>query len=235
MRFRRKQLIRMPGLAQHVRFLPNGAVDNNATQHPEDIPLYMPSHPALRASRATICDPELCNTEQRLRDAQAQESLESLRRQLHTRTFANKYKIKHAVGQDANTRARQWLASIERRAMSSVKIYRHARAALLELRGPRPWENALKVLQDDDVRSLNERALTEQEKIERAALRRTMGMPEEGILGRAYESGPPIGEGRRTLSWIWLAEGAGQDSNDPAFRECTYQAADFALFFSLQV
>ena len=82
------------------------------------------------------------------------------------------------------------------------------------------WERALKVLADDDVRSLNERILTEQEKADRAALRRTAGMPVEGVLGLAYESGPPIGEGRRTISWIWLADGGGEDDNDPNTREC---------------
>ena len=209
----------MPGLHRHVQFLPNGSVDNNIQQQPEDIPLFLPSAVALHDARDEVCDRQLCNLEDRLRETQAKEALEDLRRHLRTRTFASKYKIKHAVGQRANTRARQWLATIERRAMSSAKLYRHARTALMELRGPGDWERTLKVLADDDVRSLNERVLTEQEKADRAALRRAAGMPVEGVLGLAYESGPPIGEGRRTLSWIWLADGGSEDDNDPNTRE----------------
>lgn len=229
--FRRKQLIQMPGLGRHVRFVANGAVETNAHQLPELIPLYMPSHPDLRAGRAEVCEVQLCNLEERLRETQAGEALQHLRRHLQTRTFACKYKLKNAVGQRANTRARQWIANIERRVMASAKLYRHARAALLELRGPGPWENTLRVLAEDDVRSLNERALTEHEKAERAALRRAAGMPVDGVLGLSYESGPPIGDGRRTLSWIWLAEGAGEAHNDVYFRECTY----YSYFLELSV
>lgn len=220
--FRTKQVTQMPGLARHVHFLPNGSVDNNVQQRPEDITLYMPSDVHLRDLRGDVCDIRLCNIEERLRETQAKEALDDLRRHLRTRTFASKFKVKHAVGQRANTRARQWLATIERRAMASARLYRHARQALYELRGPGDWERALKILEDDDVRSLNERALTQQEKYDRAALRRTAGMPVDGVLGIAYESGPPIGDGRRTLSWIWLSEGGGDDNNDENNRECKY-------------
>ncbi|KAI0689949.1 hypothetical protein BC835DRAFT_1228821, partial [Cytidiella melzeri] len=219
MDFRRKQQTQMPGLYVHVRFSPDGSVDDNVAQQPEDIPLYMPSAAAIRAFRANTCEARLLQIEEQLRSSQADEALNDLRRHLRTRTFANRYKIKNFVGQAANTRGRQWLAAIDKRALAAAKRYRHARAALLELRGPGDWEKTLRVLKDDDVRSLNERVLTEQEKIDRANLRREAGMPIEGILGRAYESGAPIGEGRRTFSWIWLTPGGREDFDNPGVEE----------------
>ena len=91
---------------------------------------------------------------------------------------------------------------------------------LLQLRGPGEWERTLRVLQDEDVRSFNERVLTEQEQADRASIRRAAGMPVEGVFGLDFREDIPLAEGCRTLSWIWLAEGGAEDDNDPNFQEC---------------
>lgn len=217
--FRRQQLIHMPGLVRVVQFAADGSVEGEAAQEVEDIPLYLPSDSRLEHHRRNVCDANLLRLEDQLREAQAKEALDDLRRQLRTRTFANRYKIKNMVGQRANTRGRSWLAIIDRRALSAAKKYRRARGALLQVRGPGDWEKILKVLRDEDVRSFNERALTEQEKAERAAIRQAAGMSVEGVYGLDFQDDLPIREGRRTLSWIWLAENAGEDDNDPYVQE----------------
>jgi hypothetical protein len=56
-------------------------------------------------------------------------------------------------------------------------------------------------LADNDVRALNERALTEEEKGERDRLRAAGQVPEEG--GIAAVGVVVAGETHRTLSWIW--------------------------------
>ena len=212
----------MGGLARRVQFAADGSVEDDIAREVEDVPLYMPSDHRISAFRADVCDANLTQIEDRLRNSQANEALDDLRRHLRTRTFANKYKIKNMVGQRANLRGRQWLATIDRRAMAAAKKYRRARDALRNLRGPGEWERALQELRDEDVRSFNERALTEQEQMERAAVRRAAGMPIEGVFGLDFRDDQPICEGRRTISWIWLAERGGDDENDPMVQECKY-------------
>lgn len=59
------------------------------------------------------------------------------------------------------------------------KKYRRARAALLALRGPGDWEDGLRVLDQSDVRALNERELSAQEKDDIRAIRRQVGIEVE--------------------------------------------------------
>lgn len=154
----------------------------------------------------------LVDVEERLREAQAFEALEEVRRYLRQRSFASSFKIKNITGQRANTRARQWLNTINTKVVAAKHTYRHARAALLALRGSGSWENTLRVLDDNDVRGLNERALTEQERAEREAIRERGGLVDE-VHGVPVLSAVAIGDGRRTLSWIWSAPGSGDQSD----------------------
>ena len=82
----------------------------------------------------------------------------------------------------------------------------------------------MKELRDEDVRALNERALTEHEKQEReqrtAAGRRTSDDSREGVVVNGA-----LSEGRRTLSWIWFT--TSDDDNSPAMHE--------GLFFFMRV
>lgn len=217
--FRQQQRIHMPGLARFIQFDANGSIVDEDC-HPEDVPLCMPSDARHIGRRAEVCDRNLQDVEDRLRASQAEESLEDLRHQLRTRTFANRFKIKNFVGQRDNTRGRSWQAVIDRRAIAAAKRYRRAREAMLQLRGAGEWEKIFQVLQDDDVRSFNERALTEQEKADRAAIRQAAGMSVEGVYGLDFDDNLSVREGRRTISWIWLASGGAEDENDPNFQEC---------------
>jgi hypothetical protein len=87
------------------------------------------------------------------------------------------------------------------------------------LRGHGKWEETLKVLHDNDVRALNERALTEHEKQERELRtvtgRRTADDTCEGVVVEGA-----IGKGRRKLSWIWMSVSG--DENSLAMHEGIY-------------
>jgi hypothetical protein len=74
---------------------------------------------------------------------------------------------------------------------------------MLKLKGHGDWEKRLRVLSEDDVRALNERSLTDEEKGERERLRAAGEVPEEG--GIAGLGDVVSGETHRTLSWIWYA------------------------------
>ena len=94
--------------------------------------------------------------------------------------------------------------------------------AVLQTAGPGAWERRLQLLRDEDIRSFNERALTEQEKADRAAIRQAAGMPVDGIFGLDFLDGLEARGGRRMLSWIWLVEGGAEDENDPNYQECKF-------------
>ena len=213
----RKKIVRFHKLLPdhlplYVRQFPT-ALDSNSleTQNPEDVSLILPST-LSQTLRSSTCPAPLNNAEERLREAQAFEGLDELRRYLRQRSFASSFKIKNVTGQRANTRARQWLNTINAKVIAAKHTYRHARASLLALRGSGPWENALKPLEDGDVRGLNERALTEQEKAERDAVRERGGVVDE-VQGVPVLLAVALGDGRRTLSWIWSAPGS-VDKND---------------------
>ena len=177
----------------------------------EDMPITFPST-IPQALRSSVCPKHVLDVEERLREAQAFEALDDVRRYLRQRSFASTFKIKNITGQRANTRARQWLNTINSKVVAAKHAYRHARARLLDLRGSGTWVNVLRVLEDADVRGLNERALTAQEKAEREAVRERGGLVDE-VDGVPVLQAVLLGDGRRTLSWIWSAPGGG-DMND---------------------
>ncbi|KAJ6473676.1 hypothetical protein C8R45DRAFT_794386, partial [Mycena sanguinolenta] len=77
----------------------------------------------------------------------------------------------------------------------------YAQNALKRLKGAGLWDKELRVLDDRDVRELNERALTAEELEQRNALKDYEDVAEEG--GIAAYGVVALGETRRTLSWIW--------------------------------
>jgi hypothetical protein len=107
--------------------------------------------------------------------------------ELTVRAHLTKYKTQQVRGQHANTRARSLLNKAETRTDAIAKKYRAARAAYLMLTGHGDWENTLKPLQQQDIRPLS--------------------APEE--VGERMQ-GDGLGEGHRTLSWIWISAGAAE-------------------------
>lgn len=181
----------------------------------EDVHLPLPSSltPQVRAEN---CPVNVTSAEERFREAQAFEALEDMRRYLRQRSFASTFKIKNVTGQRANTRARQWINTINNKVVNAKLLYRRARTCLLSIRGPGDWEKTLRVLADADVRAVNERALTAEEKADRVAVQEAGGAvdPVDGIPVQQTVS---LGDGRRTISWIWHALG-GSDTNDDEMR-----------------
>jgi hypothetical protein len=99
------------------------------------------------------------------------------------------------------TRGQGVLRQVNLRIHKAKLRYRYARNALARLKGHGTWETELKVLEDKDVRALNERALTAEEAEQRKVVHDYEDVEEEG--GVAAFGVVVLGEGRRTLSWIW--------------------------------
>lgn len=88
------------------------------------------------------------------------------------------YKNRNIRYQGPTTRARQKINTNEGKIIAHADKYRAARKALLALIGPGDWEKEWRVLERRDVRCLKD------------------DDPETEL---------PTSEGRRTMSWIWMA------------------------------
>lgn len=206
----------------------------------EHTTLNLPSEITDTALRSQICSIELITAEDRLREAEANDALEELRRLLRTRTALNQAKVKHVTGQKPNTRARAVQQRMDARVTECKLRYRHSRERLLALRGKGAWETVLRELKDEDVRALNERERNREEKAERerlremAKLRATEGDVEEGeSYGVILQKAVSLGEGRRTLSWIWYTVPVGDGADDPHMNEGEFscQSCNIVIFF----
>ncbi|KAJ7808914.1 hypothetical protein B0H13DRAFT_2385568 [Mycena leptocephala] len=81
---------------------------------------------------------------------------------------------------------------------------------LLRLLDHGPWERKLQVPKDEDVRALNERALTEEERSQRKAVHDLADVIEEEGRVASFRV-VALGESRRMLSWIWYATKTGDN------------------------
>lgn len=207
--------------AQHPSTTKSSTSQSATSIHIEDAKLFLPSE-LTRIEREQYCDKSLPLVEDRLRYSEASDALEKIRRQLRTRTFTNQFKIKNVTGQRLNTRSRAAQGTIDEGVKMSQLRYTRARAALLALRGPGEWEDILQVLVSADVRGLNERGLTDLEKVEERQVRQTAGIPEDEeeindivVVAKPVE----VGEGQRRPSWIWYSTSMGTDMTDPVMRD----------------
>jgi hypothetical protein len=208
-RFRRLQRTYMPEL---VRFLTPGQLEvwNDKTRGPEAVKLFMPSE-LTASTRAKTCETGLDGLEEEMREAEMKEALEELRQALRTRTATNRFHHRNTTGQRALTRGQGLLRQIQVRILKAKLRYRYARNAFQRLKGHGPWEKVWKALEEEDVRGINERAMTEEEEAERERLR-LLGEVVEGGIARAGVVA--AGEGTHTMSWIWYSTNLTTDEEE---------------------
>ena len=149
--------------------------------------------------------------------------------------------MKHVTGQRPNTRARAVQQRMDARVTDCKVRYRHSRERLLVLWGKGAWEAVLQELKDEDVRALNERERNREERAEQERLREmaklqaTDGDVMEGEnYGVILQKAASLGEGRRTLSWIWYTVPVGNSVDDPHMNEGEYssQSSRYCWLFS---
>jgi len=218
----------MPGLDSYLAREPR-VVDSTSTSTstPENTPLYFPSS-FPSEHRPLICMGGIEDIEDRLRFAQASEALTKLRCQLMKRTYASRYKVRNISTQRHYTRFRTLQEQTESKIKISSLQYNTARDALLCLRGPGIWEKTLQKLSAEDVRGLSEKALIEEEREEARRTRTMAGMQEyqateegnENILSGTFNPHLAVGEGYRTLSWIWYSTTDGEINNGISTGAC---------------
>lgn len=171
------QAFHMPGLHSLFRL----QVNQDCVPS-ENVILHLPSEITDSTVCSHICSAELVAAEDRLREAEANDALEELRRLLRTRTALNQAKVKHVTGQRPNTRAREVQRRMDARVTECKLRYRHSHEQILALPGKGTWEAVLQELRDEDVRALNKR---ERNREERAEQERLQEMAKLGLLGAA--------------------------------------------------
>jgi hypothetical protein len=225
-RFREIQYVYMPGFdpKNHAHTEHLTSTDPSHSVHVEDCKVYMPSE-LTESDRRKYCPDGLAAMEDRLRYAEASDSLENLCHQLRTHSFTNRFKVANVTGQIHNTRTRETQHGIDDKVRAAKLQYRRARAALLKLRGKGAWEETLRVLEQPDVRALNERELTAQEQEDIHHVRERAGVvveAEDASMERVLATVAAIGEGQRRPSWIWFTGSALESVNDPLTRAGKY-------------
>jgi hypothetical protein len=218
----------MPGLNSYLASEPC-VLNATSTSTPEHIPLYFPSS-FPSEHRSSICTGGIGDIEDRLRFAQASEALTKLRCQLMKRTYASRYRVRNISSQRHYTRFRTLQDQTENKIKISSQQYNTARDALLRLRGPGDWENTLQKLGTDDVRGLSEKALIEEEQQETRRTRTMAGVQEYQVTEDMINNVPTgtfnphlaVGEGYRTLSWIWYSTTGGEINDGVSTGACKY-------------
>jgi len=153
-----------------------GPLPTNAYDHPESIPLQLPS--SLSMSSWLMLPGDLVDKEKRMRIAQAHDSLMELRRLLRISMGLSHYKYAQVgYGQRANTRARSLMQRYQAKIDRCADRYRDARAALVRLGSDALLQ--FQVLEASDVRR--------------------PGRDQD-------DDGRGKGEGVHELSWIWLVQ-----------------------------
>lgn len=213
---RKLQDVYMPGL-RNVLPMPE-VLDDSVDILAENTSLYLPSD-FTPTERVRCCVDAVSSVEERLREAGSHEALHELRRTLFTRTYLNKWRVKNISGQHMSTRARSLQHTVQMRVLDAKVRYRCSRKGLRALRGPGPWEEFLKELRDDDVRALNERLLTDQEKAEREHRVSNSTEHSDDMRDGVTITGT-LGEGKKTLSWIWTSVPAGEDTPEMVAGMC---------------
>jgi hypothetical protein len=200
----------MPGLERYLRDMPN-RTDDQLLSTPELIPLHLPS--SLHSEkRASVCVAGLAELEDRLRFAQASEALTELRCQLTKRTYASRYRTANISSQTYFTRFRELQDQTNSKIKAACSRYHVARSGLLHLRGKGDWEQKLQELRPEDVQGLSEKALVIEEKEQKKRTREMAGLsalnddlPIRDLPPTLFNPHLAVGEGHRTLSWIWYS------------------------------
>lgn len=220
----------MPGLDKYIAdLLPPPEEVSSST--PELIPLYLPS--SLPPNKSLlVCIAGVQEIEDRLRFAQASEALNKLRCQLMKRTYASRYKVRNVSSQWHYTRFRTLQEHTESKIKSVCRQYTMARNSILALRGPGIWEKTLQVLHPNDIRGLSEKALVNEERQENRRTRVMAGLSADLAVGQndnfdtlpetLFNTALAVGEGDRTLSWIWYHT-TSKEVNDNRFTDACEQ------------
>ena len=146
-KWRKLQAIYMPGVLDIN-------ADSSQSEKAESMKLWLPSQVEDPDERASLCVPGIIGSERELRFGQLQDSLDDLRRARRVRHgLILFHKVQLAgEGQKTQTKARAAMQTLQDRIDKSVRRYRVARNALLQLDPGYDWQNLYLPLTEADNR-----------------------------------------------------------------------------------
>ncbi|KAJ7081795.1 hypothetical protein B0H15DRAFT_786116, partial [Mycena belliarum] len=182
----------------------------------QGIELWLPSKQARMAGSSQTLKENHARYEFDMREGQAHEALEEVRKLLLVRTYQYKFHDRNPTGVAGGTRARTAIDVLNERIRREADEYRAARRALASL-APRlketRWALVLKELTVEDVRGMPRALFHDPERKKKR--KRKHGQPESELR-------PP-----REMSWIWrtgLASLSAQAaSSEDAARRATHE------------
>jgi hypothetical protein len=193
--FRHLQTVYMPSVAMKL------SADSTSDDKPldiEDIRLWLPSE--LDSDlRKHGCHKDLPGMEEQLREGQCQDALDKIRNLQRAKMHFIHYRNSNVRGQKRATRSHELIDGITHKVNLLATRYRDAHKALIALRGPGEWEKELRELKDEDICSPNATAFNIENPNDPIG-------PDGRLKTKKQhaEIEKRLGEGRRTLSWIWF-------------------------------
>ena len=192
--WREIQDVYMPSVTKYHAQSMSSDDEDQFFESPEMIPLYLPS--ALPADVMLTIPSKFIEIEKRLRISQAEDSLTDLRRFLRITMGLWDYKHSHVgPSQRYGTRVYSTISSYREKVNRCSNRYRAARHALSILDPGGTWVAYLQELKSSDIRP----PVRDMEKVPKAKSKRRQ------VTSGTNRKDPEASEGRRALSWIWLA------------------------------
>ena len=177
------------------------------------------------------CNANLVEIEVKLREAQCHDALDKIRSLQRGRLSFIGFRNRNIRGQNPNTRAKDTLDRLEDKTKAMAVKYMAARDALLALRGPGRWEQELRPLVHGDLTTPDGQEIS----IEIPG--DTVG-PDGRTLSKKQRTAERLGlgQGKKTVSWIWTTTGAIGDGDDAVLHEGKQPSIrhDFQLFTDIQ-
>ncbi|KAJ7043420.1 hypothetical protein C8F04DRAFT_1207359 [Mycena alexandri] len=198
-KFRNLQAVYMPAAVRKLEAAEDARDSELPPPRAEDVKLWLPSELPVEV-REDGCRAGLPAMEGRLREGQCRDALVKLRSSLHTKRYLLTWRDSGGVaGQRAATRAFTLIGRVGERVDVAAVKYRGAREALVRLRG-RARCDAWRELKATDI------DLDDEREVDTNARRRL------GLIGsKRSRRVAAAGSSRKTVSWIWTADGGPGD------------------------
>jgi hypothetical protein len=150
--------------------------------------------------------------EVKLRVAQCDNSLASLRSRLHAKRWLIGFRNENVSGQVQATKARTLIGQVGERAESYARRYRRGRTAVVQLKGEDAFPH-LRELKPEHVVLDGDNGESD------VAARKKLAMIGAGRGARVPRNAP--GTSKRVMSWIWTAPGA-LEKEEERLHDCKF-------------
>jgi hypothetical protein len=208
-KFRKLQAVFMPGVARLIEEEEEARDPDAPPPKAEKIKLWMPNE-LEPADRVAGCVRGLVENEAKLRVAQCQNTLVTLRSRLHSKRFFISFRYSNLAGQRQATKANTLQDLIGDRVDACAEKYRAGHAALLRLQG-NSMDPRLRPLLQTDLQLDGDDGESD------LAAKKKLAMIGSGRGARAPRMAP--GSSKKVMSWIWTAQG-GANEGEEALHNC---------------